>query len=103
MDTIIINATLPTPEPITVVISPPAAVAISITLATQPATTTTLYADVPAPEPITIVLAAAPAGPPGPAGSGLPWITLDEAAFDALATKDDGTIYDVLLEDFPTL
>lgn len=103
MEPIILSATLPTPQPITLTLSPPAATEVSITLATTPPTTTTVTASLPAPEPISILLAEAPAGPPGPAGSGLPWITLQEAAFEALATKDDGTIYDVLLEDFSTL
>lgn len=34
-------------------------------------------------------------GPAGAAGSGLPWISLTEAEFEALAVKDPDTIYDL--------
>ena len=45
--------------------------------------------------------AEGPAGADGADGSGLPWIVITESDYNALATPDPGTIYDITLDPIP--
>jgi hypothetical protein len=88
---------------VTLVLTDVPAAPVMVSLAVPPAESVSLQSELPPPEPITIIMAVAEMGPPGPSGSGLPWIVIPADDFDSLATKDPNVIYDVLLEELPTL
>lgn len=69
------------PAAATANITPPAAMPAVINL-TPPAA-------------VTVVIAEAAAGSPGINGTGLPWVSLTMAAYNALSPPATGTIYDI--------